>query len=237
EEYGKAYRMLCKVRLDTWRALAKDLPGNRVLIVRALMDDHELNALFTALDDEVNEDNPLHRWFELRWGGRREVEKEPVKPDGGLLKNPGFEAGLEGWTTYIIGPPPRFEFDPHVVREGRQALRVTAAQPTDTGCYQEVMLKPGQWYRFSGWVRTRGLTPFGARLWGTFAICHAGSGVLIATGESHTGDTEWNEIIIQFQEPPDGATRICPALVGWGRARGTVWFDDLKLVEVSQPPR
>jgi membrane associated rhomboid family serine protease len=235
-EYGKRYRLLCKVRLDTWRALANDLPGNRALMVRALMDDHELDLLFAALDDEVNEDNPLYRWFESRRTGQRPVGKEAGEPDLGLIKNRGFEAGLEGWTTAILGPRPRFEFDTDVVREGRQALRVSAPIPTDAGCYQEVMLKPGQWYRFSGWVRTRGLDPHGAPVHGTFHIHARAVNDIIARGTNHGGDTEWTEVAITFQARGDGLTRICVFFVGFGRGTGTAWFDDLKLVEVSQPP-
>jgi rhomboid protease GluP len=233
EEYGKMYSLLCKVRLDTWRALANDLPGNHLSMVRGLLDHHELEVLYAALDAEANEDNPLHRWFEIRNGSRRPGGKEADKADGGLLKNPGFEAGLEGWTTY--GPPSQFEFDTDIVHEGRQALRVTAPQPSDTGCYQDLMLKPGHWYRYSGWVRTRGLNPLGARLWGTLSICRAGPNELIVQADSHAGDTEWTQMFIQFQAPREGQTRIYAHLVGWGRATGTAWFDDLNLVEVNEP--
>jgi hypothetical protein len=86
EEYGKMYGWLCKIRVDTWRALANQLPGNRVLMVRALMDDRELNLLSAALDDEVNEDNPLYQWIELTRTGRRPIGKEGVEPDLGLIK-------------------------------------------------------------------------------------------------------------------------------------------------------
>jgi rhomboid protease GluP len=237
EEYGKAYCLLCKVRLDTWRALASDLPANHLLMVRALMDHHELEMLGAALDDEVNEDNPLYRWFELKRTGRRLDEKETEESDAGLIKNRGFENGLEGWTTYIIGPASQFDFDPEVKREGQQALRVTASVPTDTGCFQDIMLKPGQWYRFSGWVRTRGLHAPGARCWGTFSICRGGGNELIAVSPSHEGNTEWTQEFIRFQAPDGGLTRICVHLVGWGRATGTAWFDNLKLVEMNEPAR
>ena len=76
EDYGKMYCLLCKVRLDTWRALADDLPGKRMLVVRSLLDDRELRALFAALDDAVNEDNPLSRWFDTKRTGPRPVGRE-----------------------------------------------------------------------------------------------------------------------------------------------------------------
>jgi rhomboid protease GluP len=248
EEYGKTYRLLCKIRLDSWRALAKDLPGNHLLILRALLDHHELELLCDALDDDVNEDNPLYGWFELtrvhRPGGKEEEE-----PDLGLIKNRGFENGLEGWATYVEGgAAPQIDFDPGVAREGRQALRMTASVPTNAGCYQDVLLKPGQWYRFSGWVRTRGLNRSGgwvptrglnggAGLWGTFSICRGGGNNFIAGAANHGGDTEWTQVSIPFQAPDGGLTRIYVHFAGWGWATGTAWFDDLKLVEASEPAR
>jgi rhomboid protease GluP len=235
EEYGNMYRLLCKIRLDTWCALANDLPGNHLSMVRGLLDHHELEVLSAALDVEVNEDNPLFRWFELRRTGRRLAGNETDASDLGLIKNRGFETGLEGWTTVTLGPPARFEFDTDLAREGSQALRVTATQPTDTGCYQEVMLEPGKWYRFSGWVRTRGLVPHGAPVFGTFHIHARGVNDIIARGPNHQGDTEWTEVSLTFQARGDGLTRIVVYFAGFGRGTGTAWFDDLKLVEMSQP--
>jgi rhomboid protease GluP len=237
EEYGDMYRLLSKVRVDTWRAMADELNDKHPFVVRALLDNHELEVLYAALDDEVNEGNPLYRWFELRRGGRRTADKEAEEPDLGLIKNRGFEAGLEGWTTYPVGPPARFEFDSDVAREGRQALRVTAPQPTDTGCYQDVMLKPARWYCLKGWVRTRGLNALGARCWGTFSVCHAGGNNLVAKADNYGGDTEWTQVSIPFRSPDGGAIRIYVHFAGWGRATGTAWFDDLRLAEVDQPTR
>jgi len=65
KEYGEFYRFLSKVRLDTWRALADELPKSHAFAARAMMDIHELDMLAAGLDDELNDDNPLYRWFEL----------------------------------------------------------------------------------------------------------------------------------------------------------------------------
>ncbi len=99
------------------------------------------------------------------------------------------------------------------------------------------MLKPGQWYQYSGWVRTCGLSAPGARCWGTLSICRGGGNDLIAVAPSHEGDTEWTQEFIRFGAPDGGLTRIYVHIAGWGRATGTVWFDDLKLVEVNGPAR
>jgi WD40 repeat protein len=173
---------------------------------------------------------------------------ERVMIDSGLIKNGGFEAGIEGWTTWSHGPPSQFEFDRDVVREGRQSLRVTASDPADCGCWQLVDLKPRQWYHFSGWVRTRGLKVHGAFRrdsplgWGTIIIQRLdrpGEGpeaTILARGDNHSGDTEWTRISLRFQAPDDGKARISVSPASWARVTGTAWFDGLKLVEESPPP-
>jgi hypothetical protein len=153
----------------------------------------------------------------------------------GLIKNPGFETGLEGWVKNYNDPRRRVELDETVTREGWQALRVISTEPSDTGFYQGVMLKPGQWYRFSGWVRTRGFQPHGSSVYGTYAIQGGGGGHPFAKGANHEGDTEWTEVPITFQAPADGRVSIAVCFACWGQGTGTAWFDDLKLVEVSQP--
>jgi hypothetical protein len=170
----------------------------------------------------------------------RQGDKEIFRQSGSLmadalLKNPGFEGELEGWSTDVYGARPRIEFDTDVVREGWQALRVSATEPSDTAFGQEVKLKPGQSYRLSGWVRTRGLDPHGSRVYGTFQVQQRGGGI-IANGTNHGGDTEWTEVSIPFQAPADGLARICVFFVGYGKGTGTAWFDDLKLVEVTKAP-
>ncbi len=255
EEYTKSFSLHSKLRLDTWRALAKDLPGSHLLMIRALLDDHELQLLCAALDDEVNEDNPLYNWFEMRRGNRRRLKKdEPTAPnliknpaleDGtkdeptgpNLLKNPGFEDGTKEWSSVVIGPRPRVQLDPAMAREGQMSLRVSASAATDAAWAQQVLLKPGRRYRFSGWVRTRGLVSHGARVYGTYQIHARAINHIITKGDNHGGDTDWTEVRLEFEAPADGLVRICVFFAGFGRGTGTAWFDDLQLVEVGPPTR
>jgi hypothetical protein len=162
--------------------------------------------------------------------------------NSGLIKNGGFEAGIEGWTGWSHGHHSQFEFDRDVVRGGRQSLRVTASEPADCGVWQDVYLKPQQWYHLSGWVRTRGLQVHGpARGWGTIIISRPprpGEPVwqVLARGDNHSGDTEWTRISLRFQVPDEGVVKIYMSAASYGRVTGTAWFDGLKLVEASQPP-
>jgi len=239
EEYGDMVSLLNKLRLDTWRDLAENLPGNHIMTVRALLDHHELAVLYAALDEEVNEDNPLRQWLDAARGHSRRAKKEVADSGQNFIKNPGFEAGLDGWKPFTWppgSPPPQLTFDTQVVREGRQSLRIDAVRPTDCGCYQEIMLKPGHRYRFSGWVRTRGLVSRGASVLGTFHIHARATNDFICKGTNHDGNTAWTMVSFTFNtRPNDGLIRIVLFLAGFGQGTGTVWFDDLQIVEVDPP--
>ncbi|HEV3022064.1 MAG TPA: alpha-L-arabinofuranosidase C-terminal domain-containing protein, partial [Pirellulales bacterium] len=80
---------------------------------------------------------------------------------------------------------------------------------------------------------TRRLDPTGAPVFGTFQVQMPGGQGIIAGGANHDGDTDWTEVPICFQAPPDGRTRVSVFFVGFGKGTGTAWFDDLKLEEVD----
>jgi alpha-N-arabinofuranosidase len=149
------------------------------------------------------------------------------------LKNAGFEAGTDNWEVVVYGAKSEAVADPAIVREGRQSLRISASNPSDTALGQEIQLKPGRLYRFSGWVRTRGLDPHGAPVSSTYQIQQPGGRGIIASGRSHKGDTDWTEVAIHFESPPSGKVRVAVFFVGFGRGTGTAWFDDLRLEEID----
>jgi hypothetical protein len=153
------------------------------------------------------------------------------------LRNPGFEVGLEGWETDGYGARPPIAFDPSILREGRQSLRVAATQRSNSAFGQEVMLKLGQSYRLAGWVRTRGLQSHGSPVYGTLPVQLSKGQGTIASGTNHGGDTEWTEVTVTFKAPASGRTRICAFFAGFGKGTGTAWFDDPKLVALNDSPR
>lgn len=157
---------------------------------------------------------------------------------GPALRNPGFESAsaLEGWELVTYGARSTAEPDREIVREGRQSLRIRASEPSDTAMGQEVALRPRGWYRFSGWVRTQGLDPRDAQVYGTYQVQRAGGKGTVASSASHSGDTDWTEIVLVFQAPGDGRVRIAPFLTGFGKGTGTAWFDGMRL-EAFEPSR
>jgi alpha-L-arabinofuranosidase len=154
---------------------------------------------------------------------------------GGVLRNPGFESRvpLEDWQVVTYGSSAAAELDAHEVHEGAQSLRISAALPSDTALGQDLSLCPGAWYRFSGWVKTRGLDPLDAPVCGTFQVQRSAGRSVIAGGPSHSGDTPWSRVELVFRAPPDGGVRVAPFLVGYGKGRGTAWFDGMALEPVN----
>ena len=169
------------------------------------------------------------------------VSDEPRRPFPARvesLKNAGFESGTDGWDVHIYGAKPVIEADAATVHEGKQSLRISSAEPSDAALGQELMLAPGRLYRLRGWVRTRGLDPHGAPVYGTFQIQMPGGNGIIASGTNHGGDTDWTEEVVDFEAPAGGRTRVAVFFTGFGKGTGTAWFDDLKIeeVDVSKAP-
>ncbi len=150
--------------------------------------------------------------------GETQIDRQSQSAVGtGPLRNPGFEDELKGWETAVYGARPTIGFDSSVLREGRQSVRVSATQPSDTAFGQEVMLEPGQSYHLAGWVRTRGLQPPGSPVYGTFPVQLSKGQGTRASGTNHGGDTEWTEVTITFKAPASGRTRICAFFASFGK--------------------
>ena len=134
----------------------------------------------------------------------------------------------------MYGAQPKIAADATVRHEGRQSLRIRADEPSDTALGQEVNLRPGQWYRLTGWVRTENLDPHGSPTCGTFQIQFPGGQGIVAAGKNHPGTNQWSLETIYFTPPPgDGRTRIAVFFVGYGKGTGTAWFDGLALQEID----
>lgn len=158
---------------------------------------------------------------------------QPAAPT--RLQNSGFESTPlhEGWTIHVYGAQPKLDLDNATFHEGKQALRVSAEELSDTALGQELQLKPDRWYRLTGWVRTEKLDPHGAPVYGTFQIQHPGGQGAIASGRNHGGTGDWQQETICFKSPSDGLTRVAIFFVGYGKGTGTVWFDQLAIQEID----
>ena len=104
----------------------------------------------------------------------------------------------------------------------------------------KVPVKAETTYRFAGYVRTQGLTPERARFHGTFLIqAFNGDRMLFPrptkAGESLQGTHDWTRVEFTFKTPRNAdAIQVIAAVSYAGRARGHVWFDAVKLEEVTE---
>lgn len=140
--------------------------------------------------------------------------------DADLVRNGGFEAGLDGWSctagTTVNAP----------VHSGSSALRATPAGADNARCTQTVTVKPDSQYTLSGHVR----------------------GSYVYLGASGTGTTDvstwaqsapdWQRLTTTFRTGPS-TTRVTVYTHGW-YGTGAYHADDISLVgpggETGQPP-
>jgi hypothetical protein len=106
------------------------------------------------------------------------------------LRNPDFESPnvTNGWGLHVFGARPQIAGDTATKRQGQQALRILATEPSDTALGQEAQLTGGAWYQFSGWIKTRGLQATDAPVLGTLQVQHPGGRGTIVSGANQR---EW----------------------------------------------
>ncbi|MFE7894078.1 chitinase [Streptomyces sp. NPDC057412] len=140
--------------------------------------------------------------------------------DADLVRNGGFESGLDGWTctagTAVDSP----------VRSGSSALRATPAGNDYARCAQTVTVKPDSAYTLSGHVR----------------------GAYVYLGADGTGTTDvstwtqsapdWQRLTTTFRTGPS-TTRVTLYTHGW-YGTGAYHADDISLIgpggDATQPP-
>lgn len=195
-----------------------------------------VNAFIAAGDGIQQTDDVAPKPAEVQKNAENlKVADPPAKKDPvprGIL-NAGFESGQTDWSIHIYGAKSTVDTDSEVVHGGKNSLKISSTQPSDTALGQEIVVRPGRWHRFRGWVKTRSLEPKGSPVYGTYQIQSAGGSRTIASGTNHQGDTDWTEVSIDFEAPESGKIRIAPFFVGFGKGTGTAWFDDLSVEELD----
>jgi hypothetical protein len=150
-----------------------------------------------------------------------------------LLKNAGFEAGLDDW--YVeFGKP---QVDSHAAASGRRSLRYDGF-PDCNFCVVQVRVRidPHRAYRLSLKLKT----DLRAGLSCVQLLSLKASGEVIAGfGQDHTGEfcygrgvADWHETSVVLRQFPPEADAVNLYLL-LQDAIGTVWFDDVRLTPLS----
>ncbi len=143
-----------------------------------------------------------------------------------LVRNGGFERGNAGWTAYGEG----FAIDEQVAHAGRRSLRCASASMDQTrGARQVITLDPPvrHPFRVSGWSKAEGAEvgrdydvyldlryADGTPLWGQIA-------------RFEPGTHDWQRAVFDFEVAKPVKTIGVHVL--FRKAKGTVWFDDIKV--------
>ncbi len=149
-----------------------------------------------------------------------------------LVRNGGFEEGAAGWSL-----PQAFHVVDDVFHGGSRSLQlVNTNKASDLFVSsQAVPFKPGMQYRFSAWIRTRGLRGGKSGAWISVnwsdAKCWLGSDGV----HGGNGDQDWSHVEGVTAPIPKEATSVRINLCLGKGVTGTVWFDDVSVTELYPP--
>ncbi len=145
-----------------------------------------------------------------------------------LVPNPSFELldgdHPAGWRRATFQRSAELAVD-SVARTGERSVRISSKDGGDAGWTVIVPIRPYSKYRLSGWIKTDGLEQGTSR--GALFNLHQ-LGRQQAT-QAVTGTRDWTEVTLEFDSEANDAIQINCLFGGWGRARGTAWYDDVKL--------
>jgi len=164
----------------------------------------------------------------------RQSGERAMRDNRPAVQNPSFEemdGNLpKGWRTRTWQPKAVFEVDSTVAHSGKNSVKISSTEGADASWMTVVPLKPFSKYRLSGWIKTENLEPGTSR--GALINFH---GTDIRTN-SVSGTQDWTRVEVVFDsEANDGLSLSC-LFGGWGKAKGTAWFDDLRLELLSSRP-
>jgi hypothetical protein len=155
------------------------------------------------------------------------------------LKNRSFESGLSDWTQHPVQNT-SYEEDASVAHSGTRSAKITCTSPTGAHLWQmtpDNSVTPGKFYKFWVWVKTENVQKHqedapGAAL----RIAWMTSSQYLRTDWIYgpVGTSTWTKVGAVIQAP-SGAIRVQLAL-HLENATGSVWFDDVNIVEESTGP-
>jgi alpha-N-arabinofuranosidase len=166
---------------------------------------------------------------------------EAIRPDGapqtgqaaaaapGIVANGSFEEMdgklPRGWR--VSNRTPIFSVDT-AARAGKASVKITSAEGADAWWYAVVPVKPYARYRLSGWIKTENVEAGTGR--GALFNLHGLGGM---ETPAVTGTRDWARVELVFDSTGNDAVQVNCLLGGWGRSKGTAWYDDVQLEELS----
>jgi hypothetical protein len=162
------------------------------------------------------------------------------------LPNPGFEDGEKSWT-FLPSPNADIRIDDAVSHSGKRSLRVEYHKHVDPRLTSynlaldsvPAVLKAGQVYTVSGWIKIAGVPPGKTGPIAYFCEAHGerGCSPTISGNTDPAKNNGWVRVSFRYVPPPNdslGHQFRCQCHSEANGMAGTVWFDDLKVEEGDQ---
>ena len=154
-----------------------------------------------------------------------------------LLPNSSFEkiddkGNPLDWATRTYSGDASYAADTKVARSGTSSLRISSTEGSDASYFSTVKVQPDTDYKLSGWVKIDGELKGGR---GAQMNAHevqqqeGGS----RTNAFKTTGSDWKKIEATFNSMDRDNITINTLFGGWGKAKGTAWWDDVSLHQAS----
>jgi hypothetical protein len=158
------------------------------------------------------------------------------------LQNAGFESSIPGEFWQVDQSERKQSFsisvDRSEMKEGQQALLITAKQPVHLTLRQEVFLPVGTLWRVTGWTKSQASAVSSkADAYSEKPSPGPRIGIEAEVGAQGFGPNggnagDWQQQILLFRVPSPG--RMTVALNIFNSQSGKVWLDDIRLERVPQ---
>jgi putative membrane-bound dehydrogenase-like protein len=155
-----------------------------------------------------------------------------------LLANGSFEEVVgtlpAGWKFQNWQGAADGAVDENEVQVGSRSLRIIASQDggADSSLSAVVKITPKTNYRLSGRIRTQNLSK--ANGLGALLNVHEFQSPARVMTPAITGTKDWTRVQTSFNSGERTEITINCLLGGWGKSRGTAWFDDVRLEPIGE---
>ncbi|MBI5833807.1 MAG: alpha-N-arabinofuranosidase [Armatimonadetes bacterium] len=144
------------------------------------------------------------------------------------LANAGFEADADWRPTQWGEGAYQATWTADRPHAGTHCAQLVSAAGADCAWTQRAEVQPNARYRLSGWIRCQDVVADTGR--GAFLNVQEVQG---PTTPPLTGTHDWTRVEVEFDTGALTSVQINCLLGGWGRSRGTCWFDDVVLERVE----